>query len=253
MHRLLSFNHHYSRTFLLAIMGVDALLFVGSHFVSIYLGFISFPKHLLIITTLSWWVLLMLNRRYHPNYLKSHSIVVNTFHGILVHTSLLAAICVVNKEGAYIWFLAQITSLFCIFRIVTYMLLDSIYSYVRHVTNNTLRFVIIGSKEDKVSQLLYGHLSQSEAEFVGYIDEDSVKVNDALELYRGLRRQKVSHIYCTLPLPQWTARVNKLQQIADDHFMYFHWLSDFGLGDAWKQHINFQTNSLMVYTPNKEI
>ncbi len=117
-----------------------------------------------------------------------------------------------------------------------------------------LRFVIIGDKEATTSKLLLSYLLQSEAKFVGYVDMNSVghlKSDDLLELYQKLLSKGVSHIYCTLPLPQWTTHVNKLQQMADDHFLYFHWLSDFGLEDSPMQHLDFRMKNIMVYTTHK--
>ncbi|WKN41976.1 hypothetical protein [Tunicatimonas pelagia] len=250
MHSLLFFNSQHSRTFLLLIMGIDATLLAGSFF----LYATTAPHYLLVVAILSWWILLLLTHQCQPDDMKFPRIVGSTTMVGAGHISFMIIICVVNQKVSYISPLIYLILLFFVSRVAIFTVLHKLHYYARTITHNTLRFVIIGDKDATISKLLHNYLLQSEAKFVGYVDVVSVehaKPDDLLELYQKFLARRVSHIYCTLPLPRWTTHVNKLQQLADDHFIYFHWLSDSSSEDSSKQHLDFKMKNLMVYTPHK--
>ncbi|MGB3585115.1 MAG: hypothetical protein WBA23_01185 [Tunicatimonas sp.] len=231
-------------------MGIDAVLLIGSFFIHTAV----IPNYLLVIIILGWWILLLLTNQYQPSSIKFPKIISSTGLAGIGHLTFTIVICTIGQKLGYVSPLVRLILLFYISRIAVFALLHKLYYYALNVTDNMLRFVIIGDKEAAISKLLLNYLLQSEAKFVGYVNTNSVdhlQSDSLLELYQKLLSKGVSHIYCTLPLPEWTAHVNKLQQMADDHFIYFHWLSDFGLEDSPKQHLDFRMKNIMVYTSHK--
>ena len=197
---MLLHNSQHSRTFLLLSLVIDSILLLTA--VSI-LASGTLPDYLLIISGLGWWILLLLINGSHPNNLKFPRIISSTCIVGVGHLAFTLLICTINQKVEYFLPIAELILLFYLSRIIIFTLLHRLYYYTRNVTDNALRFVIIGDREAVTSKLLHNYLLRSEAKFIGYVDVSSIKTSkpfDPTELYQILLSKKVSHIYCTLPL-----------------------------------------------------
>ena len=248
---MLLHNSQHSRSFLLLSLVIDSILLTA---ISILISSLI-PDYFLVISILGWWILLLLTNGCQPNSLKFPKIVITTCAVGVGHLAFILLICMISQKIEYFLPLVKLMLLFYLFRIIIFTLLHRLYYYARNITDNMLRFVIIGDPEATTSKLLYNYLLRSEAKFIGYVDINSMiasKTFDPTELYKVLLSKRVSHIYCTLPLPQWKKLVELLKQRADEHFLYFHWLSDFSLEGSNKQYFNPKMkNNLIVYTLHK--
>ncbi len=229
---------HYSKTFFVILIIIDALCIYTAYHLSFWNNFTlaaPLPDYYLslqAIWTLLWVMLALVLNYYDTGNLKYvDKIVKSTVKLLVVHTCLLLLYLVVFETYYYssTFMIGAYGFTFLLTVAVKIVLLTS-YKYLRNLKSNRIPYVVVGFTPAGRSVFRYLKKNQDFGyRFLGFFDDKrqgSLIKGDLSALKKYCVRHKVREIY--FALPEKSEALSELAKFADEHFIHFGLVQEVG-------------------------
>lgn len=238
MNAMSSPKGHYSKTFFVILVAIDALCIYAAYHLSFWNSFTintplpSFYRSLNAIWILLWVVLALVLNHYDTGNLKYvGKIVKSSLKLVVIHACTLLLYLVVF-QAFYYSSLFMVEAYFATFLLtvsVKVLLLAS-YKYLRNLKANRVPYVVVGYTPAGRSVFRYLKKNKSFGyRFLGFFDNDqegSLIKGDLSALKKYCIKHKVREIY--FALPEKSDALGELTRFADEHFIHFGLVQEVG-------------------------
>jgi FlaA1/EpsC-like NDP-sugar epimerase len=250
MNAVPSSKGHYSKTFFVILIIIDALCIYTAYHLSFWGSFSlatplpDFYLSLNAIWILLWVMLALIINYYDTGNLKYiDKIVKSTLKLTTIHACLLLLYLVLFQAFYYdsLFMVEAYLSAFLITVTVKIVLLTS-YKYLRNLKSNRIPYVVVGYTPAGRSVFRYLKKNKNFGyRFMGFFDDNqqgSLIKGNLGELKKYCIRHKVREIY--FALPEKSDALGKLAKFADEHFIHFGLVQEVG-------GMQFQKKSSQIY------
>ena len=229
---------HYSKTFFVILIIIDALCIYTAYYLSFW-GSFSFaaplPNYYLSLNAI-WillWVMLALIVNYYDtgNLKYINKIVKSTVKLTVIHACLLLLYLVLFQAFYYdsLFMVEAYLSTFLITVTVKIVLLAS-YKYLRNLKSNRISYVVVGYTPAGRSVFRYLKKNKNFGyRFMGFFDDEqqgSLVKGNLDDLKKYCVKHKVREIYFALPEKSYA--LGELAKFADEHFIHFGLVQEVG-------------------------
>ena len=229
---------HYSKTFFVILIIIDALCIYTAYHLSFWGSFslaVSLPDFYLSLNAI-WillWVMLALIINYYDtgNLKYVNKIVKSTLKLTIIHACLLLLYLVLFQAFYYdsLFMVEAYLSTFLLTVTVKIVLLTS-YKYLRNLKSNRISYVIVGYTPAGRSVFRYLKKNKNFGyRFMGFFDDNqqgSLVKGNLDDLKKYCVRHKVREIY--FALPEKSSALGELAKFADEHFIHFGLVQEVG-------------------------
>ncbi|MGB3851161.1 MAG: hypothetical protein WA958_14425 [Tunicatimonas sp.] len=238
MNAMSSPKGHYSKTFFVILVAIDALCIYAAYYLSFWNSFTltaplpSFYRSLNAIWILLWVVLALVLNHYDTGNLKYVSkIVKSSLKLVVVHACTLLLYLVTFQTFYYssLFMIEAYLATFLLTVSIKIVLLAS-YKYLRNLKANRVPYVVVGYTPAGRSVFRYLKKNKSFGyRFLGFFDNDqegSLIKGDLSALKKYCIKHKVREIY--FALPEKSDALGELARFADEHFIHFGLVQEVG-------------------------
>ncbi len=238
MNAMSSPKGHYSKTFFVILVAIDALCIYAAYYLSFWNSFTltaplpSFYRSLNAIWILLWVVLALVLNHYDTSNLKYVSkIVKSSLKLVVVHACTLLLYLVTFQTFYYssLFMIEAYLATFLLTVSIKIVLLAS-YKYLRNLKANRVPYVVVGYTPAGRSVFRYLKKNKSFGyRFLGFFDNDqegSLIKGDLSALKKYCIKHKVREIY--FALPEKSDALGELARFADEHFIHFGLVQEVG-------------------------
>lgn len=238
MNAVPSSKGHYSKTFFVILIIIDALcIYTAYHFsfwgnFAIAIPLPDFYLSLNAIWILLWVMLALILNYYDTGNLKYVSkILKSTIKLIIIHACLLLLYLVLSRSFYYSsLFMAEAYLFTFLLTVGVKILLLASYKYLRNLKSNRIPYVVVGYTP--AGRNVFRYLKKNRNfgyRFLGFFDDDrqgSLIKGDLTSLRKYCVRHKVREIY--FALPEKSEALSELAKFADEHFIHFGLVQEVG-------------------------
>ncbi len=229
---------HYSKTFFVILIIIDALCIYTAYHLSFWGSFSlaaplpDFYLSLNAIWILLWVMLALIVNYYDTGNLKYvNRIIKSTLKLTIIHACLLLLYLVLFQAFYYdsLFIIEAYLSTFLLTVTVKVVLLTS-YKYLRNLKSNRISYVIVGYTPAGRSVFRYLKKNKNFGyRFMGFFDDNqqgSLVKGNLDDLKKYCVRHKVREMY--FALPEKSSALGELAKFADEHFIHFGLVQEVG-------------------------
>ena len=238
MRTIPSSKGHYSKTFFVILIVIDALCIYSAYYLSFWSNFtLATPLpdtylSLNAIWILLWVMLALIFNYYNTSNLKYvNKILKSTTKLIVVHACLLLLYLVLVQAFYYSsLFMVGAYLLTFLLTVTVKMALLASYKHLRNLKANRIPYVVVGYTPAGRSVFRYLKKNRNFGyRFLGFFDDNqqgSLIKGDLKALKKYCIRHKVREIY--FALPEKSKALSELAKFADEHFIHFGLVQEVG-------------------------
>ncbi len=238
MNTIPSSKGHYSKTFFVILIVIDALCIYTAYHLSFWSNFTvgallpDFYLSLNAIWILLWVMLALIFRYYDTRNLKYvNKILKSTVKMMVVHACLLLLYLVLFQAFYYSsLFIVEAYLLTFLLTVTVKIVLLTSYKYLRNLKANRISYVVVGYTP--AGRSVFRYLKKNKTfgyRFLGFFDNDqqgSLIKGDLSALKKYCIRHRVREIY--FALPEKSKALSELAKFADEHFIHFGLVQEVG-------------------------